>query len=80
MSGSLRRSGKRIRVGVELIGTESETVVWSDRFDIDRDEILDFLDEITTSVATRLAIQVDEAESHCEAYHPTDMRLWPRFA
>lgn len=76
LSGSLRRSGKRIRVGVELIAAESETVVWSDRFDIDRDEILNFLDEITSSVASRLAIQVDEAESRREAYYPTDMRAY----
>lgn len=76
LSGSLRRSGKRIRIGVELIAAESESVVWSDRFDIDRDEILDFLDEITTSVASRLAIQVDEAEGHREAYHPTDMHAY----
>jgi adenylate cyclase len=74
--GSLRRSGTRIRVGVELISAESEAVVWSDRFDIDREEILEFLDEITTSVASRLAIQVDEAESHREAYYPTDMRAY----
>jgi adenylate cyclase len=76
LSGSLRRSGKRIRIGVELIAAESESVVWSDRFDIDRDEILDVPDEITTSVASRLAIQVDEAEGHREAYHPTDMRAY----
>lgn len=76
LSGSLRRSGTRIRVGVELISTESEAVVWSDRFDIEREEILGFLDEITTSVASRLAIQVDEAESHREAYYPTDMRAY----
>lgn len=76
LSGSLRRSGKRIRIGIELITSESETVVWSDRFDINRDEILDCLDEITTSVASRLVIQVDEAESRREAYHPTDMRAY----
>jgi adenylate cyclase len=76
LSGSLRRSGKRIRIGIELIATEAETVVWSDRFDINREEILDILDEITASVASRLAIQVDEAESRREAYYPTDMRAY----
>jgi adenylate cyclase len=76
LSGSLRRSGKRIRVGVELIATESEAVVWADRIDIDRNEILDLLDEITSSVASRLAVQVDQAESRREALYPTDMRAY----
>jgi adenylate cyclase len=74
--GSFRRTGKHFRIGVELIAAETETVVWSDRFDIDRGQILDLLDEITTAVASRLAIQIDAVESHREARYPTDLQSY----
>ena len=43
---------------------------------MDRDEILEVMDDITTSVASRLAIHVNEAESRREAHYPSDMRVY----
>ena len=76
LTGSLRRSGKRVRIAVELIDTESKSVQWSDRFDIEIDELFDLQDEITGAVASRLAVQIDFAERRQESQHPRDMRAY----
>lgn len=76
LGGSLRRAGKRLRVGVELIDTEAEAVLWSDRFDIGMDELIEWQDEITATVASRLAVQIDLAQLRRESRDPHDMRAY----
>jgi tetratricopeptide (TPR) repeat protein len=73
LTGSLRRAGKRIRITVDLIDTESESALWSDRFNIDMEELFDLQDEISGAVASRLAVQIDFAENRRESYRPRDM-------
>jgi adenylate cyclase len=75
LGGSLRKAGKRFRIGVELIDAEQEHVIWCDRFDIGLDELLDWQDEITATVASRLAVQIDLAQLRRE-YDPPDMRAY----
>jgi len=76
LSGSLRRSGKRVRIAVELINAETESVLWSDRFDIAIEQLFDLQDEITGAVASRLAVQIDFAEGRQESHYPRDMRAY----
>jgi len=76
LGGSLRRSGKRARIAVELIEAESEAVLWSDRFNIEMEELFDLQEEITGAVASRLAVQIDFAERRQESYYPSDMRAY----
>lgn len=76
LGGSLRRSGKRARIAVELIEADSEAVLWSDRFNIEISELFDLQDEITGAVASRLAVQIDFAERRQELYYPRDMRAY----
>jgi adenylate cyclase len=75
LGGSLRDAGKCFRVCAELIDTEHERVLWSDRFDIGLNEMIGWQDEITAMVASRLAVQIDLAELRCE-YDPHDMRAY----
>src|SRR5215469_7535927 len=74
LSGSLRCAGKRMRIGVELIDAESEAVLWSDHFDIDREELFDLQEETTGTVAARLAVQIDFAERRHASQYPGDIR------
>jgi TolB-like protein/Flp pilus assembly protein TadD len=76
LAGSLRRSGKRIRIAVELIDVETESAFWSEQFTIDMEELFDLQDEIAASVASRLAVQIDFAERRQESYYPRDMRAY----
>ncbi len=74
LAGSLRRSGPRIRIAVELIDVETGNALWSDQFRIELEELFDLQDEIAGSVAARLAVQIDFAERRQESYHPRDVR------
>lgn len=76
LGGSLRRSGKRVRVAVELIDAGTEGVLWSDHFNIEMEELFDLQDEIAGAVASRLAVQIDFAERRQESYYPRDMRAY----
>jgi TolB-like protein len=76
LGGSLRQAGKRLRIAVELVDTEHEQVLWSDRFDIGLDELIEWQDEITATVASRLAVQIDLAQLRRESRDPHDMRAY----
>jgi TolB-like protein len=76
LAGSLRSAGKRLRIAVELIDATSESVLWSDRFSLEIEDLFDLQDEIAGAVAGRLSTQIDIAERRRESPHPRDMRAY----
>ncbi len=54
VEGSVRRSKNRVRVGVQLIDTETGGHLWAERFDRDVAELLEMQDEITGRIALAL--------------------------
>ena len=76
LSGSLRRADQRLRIAVELIDAASESVLWSDRFKVELEDLFDLQDEIAGSVAARLSVQIDLAEQRQQSPYPRDMRAY----
>lgn len=62
LSGSLRKTGNRIRVSAELTHAESEAQVWSDRYDRALVDVFDLQDDISGSVAAVVDPAVRGAE------------------
>lgn len=62
LSGSLRRSGPRIRLEVELDEAENGRALWRERYDGRLDDIFAFEDEVVTAIASRLAVHIGERE------------------
>jgi hypothetical protein len=60
LEGSVRRSGNRLRVGVQLIDAESGGHLWADRFDRDFSELLEMQDEITGRIAMALHFKLTD--------------------
>ena len=54
----------------------TETALWSDRFNLELEDLFDLQDEIAGAVASRLSIQIDIAERRQESPHPRDMRAY----
>jgi TolB-like protein len=75
LAGSINRLDKRVRIAVELIDAETESLVWSERFNINIVELFDLQDEITGGVASRLAVQIEFAEHH-RSQRPTNIRSY----
>ena len=58
VDGSVRRSGKQVRIAAQLIESRAGTVMWSDRFDGELADIFDFQDAIARRIAGTLAANI----------------------
>ena len=56
LEGSVRRSGNRIRVTVQLVDAKNGFQIWSERYDRQMEDIFDVQDEIATAIAERLKV------------------------
>ncbi|MEM8894871.1 MAG: tetratricopeptide repeat protein [Bacteroidota bacterium] len=54
IEGSIRKSGSRMRISVQLIRTDSGFQIWSESFDRTLQDIFDLQDEISLLVADRI--------------------------
>jgi adenylate cyclase len=62
LHGSVRRSGDRLRIAVELSEAETGQVIWADRFDGEFSDLFELQDRIAMRVVTAIAPQVRERE------------------
>jgi TolB-like protein/Tfp pilus assembly protein PilF len=73
LEGSVRRSGDRVRVNVQLIDAESGAHVWADRFETDRRNLAEAQREITGRLAESLNLElVRDLGRRIEQEHAAD--------
>jgi len=63
LEGSVRRSGKQVRVNAQLINAETDAHLWAERFDRDTDDLLVLQNEITSRIANALGVELIAAEA-----------------
>ena len=63
LEGSVQRSGKRLRVNVQLIDAETGNQLWAERFDKAVIDLFDLQDEIVARLANTLDAQLMAAEA-----------------
>ncbi len=74
LEGSVRRSGERVRVSVQLVnGTDGHTR-WSERFDDRLDDLFDLQDRIAAHVAGQLSPNLRAAEIMRAKRQPPEVR------
>lgn len=56
LDGSVRRSGSRIRVGVQLVDCATQETLWNERFDRDLSDVFALQDDIAEAVAAALKV------------------------
>jgi TolB-like protein/tetratricopeptide (TPR) repeat protein len=61
LEGSVRKRGDTLRVGTQLIRVEDWQTTWAESFDASLDEVFSIQDEITATVAGKLAVHIDDA-------------------
>jgi adenylate cyclase len=61
LEGSVRRMGEQVRVNVQLIDAETGAHLWAERFDTDRQHLVQAQSEITGRLARTLNIQLLQA-------------------
>ncbi len=62
VEGSVRRSGERVRISVELVSASEERTLWAERFDDKMDDLFDLQDRIAAQVAGHIAPNLRAAE------------------
>ncbi len=72
LEGSVRKSGNRVRVTVQLIDAEADRHIWADRYDRELADIFAIQDEITSSVVATLPRRVEAAARERSANKPTE--------
>jgi serine/threonine protein kinase/tetratricopeptide (TPR) repeat protein len=72
LSGSLRRSGNRLRINAQLFDLQTDFPLWSERYDRELKDIFEVQDEIARSIAEALRITLSPQEKEAIAEKPTE--------
>lgn len=59
LDGSVRRTGDRVRITVELVEVEEETHLWADRFDRDAGDMLAIQEEVAKEISKIVPGQIE---------------------
>src|SRR5438034_4538806 len=71
VEGSVRRSGDRVRVSVQLIDARNDTHLWAEHYDRDVADVFTVQTEIAQQIANQLKANLSPAEKAAIAERPT---------
>jgi TolB-like protein/class 3 adenylate cyclase/Tfp pilus assembly protein PilF len=72
LEGSVRRSGRRLRITGQLIDATSGAHIWADKFDGELEDVFDLQDHVTASVVGAIAPKLEQAEIERAKRKPTE--------
>jgi TolB-like protein/Tfp pilus assembly protein PilF len=72
LTGSLRRSGNRLRINAQLVDTSTDFPLWSERYDREMKDVFEVQDEIACKIAQALRITLSPQEQEAIAAKPTE--------
>jgi serine/threonine protein kinase/tetratricopeptide (TPR) repeat protein len=72
LTGSLRRSGTRLRITTQLVDTQTDFPLWSERYDREMKDVFEVQDEIARKIAEALRITLSPQELEDLAHKPTE--------
>ncbi len=72
LEGSLRRSGERLRINTQLVDTQTDHPVWSERYDREMKDVFEVQDEIARKIAEALRIKLTPQEKEALSVKATE--------
>ncbi len=72
LTGSLRRSGARLRINVQLVDTKTDFPLWSERFDREMKDVFEVQDEMARKIAEALRVTLSPQEIEALSVKPTE--------
>jgi len=79
LEGSVRKSGNRIRIGVQLASVEGGVQIWSDRYDREIEDVLAMQDEIAVNVAEALEARLAPASANSTPVQTSDLDAYTHY-
>jgi len=72
LTGTLRRSGSRLRITTQLVDTQTDFPLWSERYDREMKDVFEMQDEIARKIAEALRVTLSQQELEDLATKPTE--------
>jgi len=72
LTGTLRRSGARLRINAQLVDARTDFPLWSERFDREMKDVFEVQDEMARKIAEALRITLSPEELEALAVKPTE--------
>jgi len=63
LEGSVRKSGERVRINVQLIEASTGGHLWADRYDGTINDVFELQDEVGAKVVSALSVQITQGEA-----------------
>ncbi|MEO8215513.1 MAG: protein kinase [Acidobacteriota bacterium] len=71
LTGSIRRSGMRLRINAQLVDAATDFPLWSERYDREMKDVFELQDEIAHKIADALRVTLTPQEQEAIASKPT---------
>jgi len=71
LEGSIRKSGKRLRLNAQLVNVEDQSQLWAERYDRELEDVFEIQDEIASSIVAALRVVLTEDEKRAIEQVPT---------
>ncbi|HEV2488900.1 MAG TPA: protein kinase [Candidatus Acidoferrales bacterium] len=72
LTGTIRRSGARLRINAQLVDTHTDFPLWSERFDREMKDVFEVQDEMARKIAEALRVTLSPQELEALAVKPTE--------
>jgi serine/threonine protein kinase/Tfp pilus assembly protein PilF len=72
LTGTLRRAGNRLRITTQLVDSQTEFPLWSERYDREMKDVFEVQDEIARKIAEALRVTLSQQELEDLATKPTE--------
>ena len=80
LTGSLRRAGTRLRINAQLVDTQTDFPIWSERYDREMKDVFEIQDELARNIAEALRVTLTPQEQQALAVKPTgDLQAYDLF-
>ncbi len=80
LEGSVRKSGNRVRISVQLIDVSEGNNLWSERFDREMTDVFEIQDEISQAIVAKLKVRLaSQSGTFADPAHPAGPPLVKRF-
>jgi serine/threonine protein kinase/Flp pilus assembly protein TadD len=71
LEGSVRKSGKRLRLTAQLVNAKDNSQLWAERYDRELEDVFEIQDEIAASIVAALRLVLTEDEKRAIEQVPT---------
>ena len=80
VEGSIRKGGNKVRITAQLIDAKADHHLWSERWDRNLDDIFEVQDEVSASIAAKVAPSLSGYEQKkLERNRPSNLSAWEEY-